>query len=117
VTLCHCPHGCCGLCAPSTARLVFFSDTDGYAAQANPTAVLGCEGKWAIHPSQVTLANIIFSPSDKEVTMAKRIMETMERPQKDGQGAVALDGRLIDIASIMQVEVMAKKAWEIAAEA
>ncbi len=49
--------------------------------------------------------------------MAKRIMETMERPQKNRQGAVALDGRLIDIASIMQVEVMAKKAWEIAAEA
>lgn len=49
--------------------------------------------------------------------MAKRIMETMERPQKNGQGAVALDGRLIDIASIMQVEVMAKKAWEIAAVA
>jgi len=92
-----------------------FSDPDGYAAQAKRSAVLGCEGKWAIHPSQTKLANDVFTPSEAEVTKAKRIIEAMEQAQKEGRGAVALDGRLIDIASIKQAEVMVRKAEEIAA--
>ena len=91
-----------------------FSDPDGYKAQGNRSAVLGCEGKWAIHPSQIDLANDLFSPSEKEVTKAKRILEAMEEAQKEGKGAVALDGRLIDIASIKQAEVLVEKAAQIA---
>ena len=49
------------------------------------------------------------------MTQARRILEAMEQAQKDGQGAVSLDGRLIDIASIKQAEVMVKKAEQIAA--
>jgi malyl-CoA/(S)-citramalyl-CoA lyase len=92
-----------------------FSDPDGYAAQGRRASVLGCEGKWAIHPSQVDMANDLFSPSEEEVTKAKRILEAMEEAQKEGRGAVALDGRLIDIASIKQAEVLIKKAEQIAA--
>ncbi len=92
-----------------------FSDPDGYKAQAMRAAVLGCEGKWAIHPSQVDLANTLYSPSEKEVDRAKRILAAMEQAQREGRGAVALDGRLIDIASIKQAEVMVKKAEQIAA--
>ena len=91
-----------------------FSDPDGYKAQASRSAVLGCEGKWAIHPSQIGLANEVFSPSEKEVAQAKRILEAMDQAQKEGKGAVALDGRLIDIASIKQAEVMVQKAEQIA---
>jgi len=91
------------------------SDSDGYIAQAKRSAVLGCEGKWAIHPSQVDLANQQFSPSEDDVTKAKRIIEAMDQAQKEGKGAVTLDGRLIDIASIKQAEVMVKKAEQIAA--
>jgi malyl-CoA/(S)-citramalyl-CoA lyase len=90
-------------------------DPEGYKAQAMRAAVLGCEGKWAIHPSQVDLANQLYSPSDAEVDKARRILEAMEQAQKEGKGAVTLDGRLIDIASIKQAEVMIKKAEEIAA--
>jgi malyl-CoA/(S)-citramalyl-CoA lyase len=92
-----------------------FSDPDGYRAQANRAATLGCEGKWAIHPSQVALANELFSPSEAEVTKARRILEAMEQAQKEGRGAVALDGRLIDIASIRQAEVLVRKAEQISA--
>ncbi len=92
-----------------------FQDPDGFVAQANRAACLGCEGKWAIHPSQIALANEVNSPSDKEVNHAKRILEAMEQAQKEGKGAVALDGRLIDIASIKQAEVMVKKAEQVAA--
>ncbi len=92
-----------------------FSDDDGFRAQANRAAVIGCEGKWAIHPRQIALANEVNSPSEAEVTKAKRIIEAMEQATRDGLGAVQLDGRLIDIASIKQAEVMVKKAEQIAA--
>ena len=92
-----------------------FKDADGYRAAAFRASTLGCEGKWAIHPSQIGLANEVFSPSDEEVTKAKRIIEAMAEATKAGQGAVTLDGRLIDIASIKQAEVMVRKAAQIAA--
>jgi malyl-CoA/(S)-citramalyl-CoA lyase len=91
-----------------------FSDPDAYKAAAKRAAALGCEGKWAIHPSQVALANEAFSPSEAEVTRARRILEAMAQAQKEGRGAVALDGRLIDIASIRQAEVLVKKAEAVA---
>jgi malyl-CoA/(S)-citramalyl-CoA lyase len=90
-----------------------FSDPDGYRAAAKRAAVLGCEGKWAIHPSQVALANEMFSPSEAEVTKARRILEAMAQAAREGRGAVALDGRLIDLASIRQAEVLVKKAEQI----
>ncbi|HYM30683.1 MAG TPA: CoA ester lyase [Candidatus Cybelea sp.] len=90
-----------------------FKDADGYVAQANRAAVLGCEGKWAIHPSQLDLANKVFSPSEAEVAQARRILLAMDEAKRDGRGAVALDGKLIDIASIRQAEVMVRKAEAI----
>ena len=92
-----------------------FKDPDGFVAQANRAACLGCEGKWAIHPSQIALANQVNTPSEAEVTKAKRIIEAMEQAVKEGKGAVALDGRLIDIASIKQAEVMVQKSEQISA--
>lgn len=90
-----------------------FSDPDGYRAQAMRASTLGCEGKWAIHPSQIDLANELYSPSEAEVTKAKRIIEAMEEAAREGRGAVSLDGRLIDIASIRQAKVMVEKAEQI----
>src|SRR6476646_9945657 len=77
-----------------------FEDAEGFRAAARRAAALGCEGKWAIHPSQVALANEVFTPSEAEVEKARRILGAMEQAAKDGKGAVALDGRLIDAASI-----------------
>jgi len=91
-----------------------FRDPDGFRAGASRAAVLGCEGKWAIHPSQVALANEMFSPSEEEVSRARRILDAMAEAQSRGAGAVALDGRMIDIASIKQAEVMVQKADAIA---
>ena len=91
-----------------------FGDPNGYIAQANRSATLGCEGKWAIHPKQIGLANTVFSPTEEEVTKAQRILDAMAEATKAGKGAVTLDGRLIDIASIKQAEVMVEKAKQIA---
>ena len=101
-------------CRPIDGPFGDFKDPDGFRAQANRAAVLGCEGKWAIHPSQIALANEVNSPSEAEVTKAKRILEAMEKAKKEGLGAVQLDGRLIDIASIKQAEVMVQKAAQVA---
>lgn len=90
-----------------------FSDPDGYRAAAKRAAVLGCEGKWAIHPSQIALANEVMSPSTKEVERARRILTAMDEAAKAGKGAVSLDGRLIDYASIRQAEVLVQKADQI----
>ncbi|XSG81982.1 MAG: HpcH/HpaI aldolase/citrate lyase family protein [Methyloligella sp. ZOD6] len=91
-----------------------FSDPEGFKAAARRAAVLGLEGKWAIHPSQIDLANEVFSPSEAEVTKARRILEAMEEAKKAGRGAVSLDGRLIDIASIRQAQALIDKAEQIA---
>ncbi|HLY57292.1 MAG TPA: CoA ester lyase [Stellaceae bacterium] len=91
-----------------------FGDPDGYRAAAMRAAVLGYEGKWAIHPSQIELANDVFTPSDAEVTRARRIVAAMEEAAKQGKGAVSLDGRLIDIASIRMAEALLSKAEAIA---
>lgn len=90
-----------------------FSDPDAFKAAARRAAVLGCEGKWAIHPSQVTLANEMMSPSAAEVTRAQRIIDAMQQAAREGKGAVSLDGRLIDYASIRQAEVMVEKSRQI----
>ncbi len=91
-----------------------FSDADGYIAAAKRAAVLGYEGKWAIHPSQIELANRVFTPSEAEVAKARRIVEAMQQAAKDGKGAVSLDGRLIDIASIRMAEALLDKAKAMA---
>lgn len=87
-----------------------FGDPDGYVSAANRAAVLGYEGKWAIHPSQIELANQVFTPSEAEVTKARRILDAMAQAAKEGKGAVSLDGRLIDIASIRMAEALLAKA-------
>jgi citrate lyase subunit beta/citryl-CoA lyase len=85
-----------------------FNDPEAYRAAAQRAAVLGYEGKWAIHPSQITLANEVMSPPEKEVTRAKRILEVLAEATKAGKGAAQLDGRMIDAASARMAENIVK---------
>lgn len=91
-----------------------FSDDEGFRAQARRSATLGMVGKWAIHPKQVALANEVFTPSEKAVTEAKEILAAMEAAKAAGQGAATYKGRLIDIASMKQAEVIVRQAEIIA---
>ncbi|MFP4003264.1 MAG: HpcH/HpaI aldolase/citrate lyase family protein, partial [Alphaproteobacteria bacterium] len=68
-----------------------YSDEEGFRTQARRTAVLGCEGKWAIHPKQVPLCNEIYTPPPHEVERAERILAAMKEAEAQGQGAAALD--------------------------
>jgi len=76
-----------------------FKDPEGYLAAARRGAALGIEGKWAIHPTQIELANQVFTPPEAEVSRAKRILEALDQAAKEGKGAAQLDGRMIDAAS------------------
>ncbi len=86
-----------------------YNDPDGFRVQANRTAILGCEGKWAIHPSQVPLANEVYTPPAAEVEKAKAILAAMAEARASGSGAATYKGVLIDAASIRQAEVIVKQ--------
>jgi citrate lyase subunit beta/citryl-CoA lyase len=78
---------------------------EAYIAAAKRGAAIGIEGKWAIHPSQIELANnVFFSTQKAEVNKAKRIIEELEKAAKEGKGAAQLDGRMIDAASARMAE-------------
>lgn len=87
-----------------------FSDDEGFRAQARRAATLGMVGKWAIHPKQVALANEVFTPSEAAVTEAREILAAMEEAKRSGAGATVYKGRLVDIASIKQAEVIVGQA-------
>lgn len=87
-----------------------FSDDEGYRAQARRSATLGMVGKWAIHPKQIAVANEVFTPSDEAVAEAEEILAAMETAKASGAGATVYKGRLVDIASIKQAEVIVKQA-------
>lgn len=91
-----------------------FADSEGFLAAARRAAAMGIEGKWAIHPSQIALANEIFTPTMDEVERARRIVAALAEAKRKGKGAVTMDGRMIDAASIRQAEALLKKAVAIA---
>ncbi|MCQ0094110.1 L-malyl-CoA/beta-methylmalyl-CoA lyase [Roseovarius sp. M141] len=92
-----------------------FSDDEGFRAQALRSATLGMVGKWAIHPKQIALCNEVFTPSEAAVTEAREILAAMETAKANGEGATVYKGRLVDIASIKQAEVIVKQSEMIAA--
>ena len=87
-----------------------FSDDDAYVAHAKRVATLGMVGKWAIHPKQVKLANEVFTPSAEAVAEAREILAAMEEAKANGLGATTYKGKLIDLASMKQAEVIVRMA-------
>jgi citrate lyase subunit beta/citryl-CoA lyase len=87
-----------------------FSDPEGYRDGARRAAALGCEGKWAIHPSQIELANEVFSPPEKEIARARQIVVELRKAESEGKGAASLEGKMIDAAS----EKMAMNVIDVA---
>ena len=90
-----------------------FADPDGYIAAARRAAALGLEGKWAIHPSQIELANEVFSPPAAEVDRARRILVALDEAAAAGKGAAAVDGKMIDAASARMAENVVRLAEAI----
>jgi citrate lyase subunit beta/citryl-CoA lyase len=91
-------------------------DPEGFMLAARRGAALGIEGKWAIHPSQVALANEVFTPPAAEVDKAKRILAALKEAAAQGKGAASLDGRMIDAASARMAGNVVNAAEAIAAK-
>jgi malyl-CoA/(S)-citramalyl-CoA lyase len=90
-----------------------FKDADGYLDAARRGAALGIEGKWAIHPSQIALANQVFTPPAAEVQRARRILDALDQAAREGKGAAQLDGRMIDAASARMAQNVVNTAEAI----
>ena len=90
-----------------------FNDPDGFMDGARRAAALGYEGKWAIHPSQIGLANEVFSPPAEEVDRAHRILAALAEAAAEGRGAAQLEGRMIDAASARMAENVVAQAAAI----
>ncbi|WP_298285936.1 CoA ester lyase [Novosphingobium sp.] len=78
-----------------------YGDPEAYRASAIRARALGFEGKWAIHPSQVAIANEIFTPSAAQIAWARDIAAKMATAADEGKGAIGLDGVLIDRAHVL----------------
>lgn len=76
-----------------------FRDDDGYLDLARRAAAWGFDGKWAIHPAQVALANRVFSPTEAEISWARRVIAALDEAGEAGLGAAQLDGVMIDAAT------------------
>jgi len=77
-----------------------YQDADGYRRAASHAALLGFDGKWAIHPSQVPIANEVFSPTEDEIAEARAVIAEYRAAEASGVGAIGRDGRLVDAAHL-----------------
>ncbi len=90
-----------------------FHDPEGFRSSAKRAVSLGFVGKWAIHPSQIPIANEIFGPSEAAVSHARRLLAALEKGAEEGRGAVTLDGKMIDTAHKRQARQILAQAEAI----
>jgi malyl-CoA/(S)-citramalyl-CoA lyase len=95
---------------PIDGVYVDFNDPDGYKAAARRSLALGFEGKWCIHPSQIALANEVYSPTAEEIAWAKQLLSAMDQAHTAGAGAIQINGQMIDMAHVRQAERVVAKA-------
>ena len=86
-----------------------FQNPDGYRRECEQASALGFDGKWAIHPSQIAIANEVFSPTPEEFAWAKRTSEAYHAAADGGTGAISLDGMLVDAAHMRHVETILER--------
>ena len=86
----------------------YFKDDAGLARSARMACALGCDGKWAIHPDQIDTINRVFTPSTEDIARAGKILATADAAGADGRGAVAVEGRMIDQATVG----LARQVWK-----
>ena len=87
-----------------------FRDVDKVREEAEFGAILGFSGKQIIHPNQVQPVQEAFTPDDEAIKYAKIIVETFESHQKDGKGAFALEGQMIDMPLLKNAQKLLERA-------
>jgi citrate lyase subunit beta-like protein len=87
-----------------------FHDLEGLRREAEQGAGFGFSGKQVIHPNQVSVVQEAFTPSEEAIAYAKRIVESFESSQKEGKGAYALDGKMIDMPLLKNAQKVLDRA-------
>jgi citrate lyase subunit beta/citryl-CoA lyase len=87
-----------------------YRDPEGYRREATWASTLGFVGKWAIHPSQIELANDVFAPTEQEIALARRMCEAYEAASQGGAGAAGSGGFLVDAAAVRIFEAVLERA-------
>ena len=87
-----------------------YRDLDGFRRACLVARALGFDGKWCIHPSQIPIANEVFAPTEQEIAWAERVVASLAAANREGRGAVAVDGTMIDAASIRMAEATLDRA-------
>jgi len=87
-----------------------FRNPDGYREEAIRSVTMGFTGKWAIHPSQIEVANEVYSPTKEEIERARRLEAAYAKAEAEGLGAVTFEGVMIDAASVRIIRNVIDKA-------
>jgi citrate lyase subunit beta / citryl-CoA lyase len=90
-----------------------FRDLDGYRLEATWASTLGAVGKWAIHPSQIAVANDVFSPTANEIARARLVVAAVRDAEASGSGAASVDGQMIDAATARIFQIVLDRAAAI----
>ena len=90
------------------------ADTVACEDQFRNAYLLGCVGAWSLHPTQIAIANRVFSPSVDDIAHARRVVAALQANGGDGTGAVMLDGKMEDDASLKQCLVLVDLADQLA---
>jgi citrate lyase subunit beta/citryl-CoA lyase len=90
-----------------------FRDLDGYRTEATWASTLGAVGKWAIHPSQIAVANEVFSPTANEIARARLVVAAVRDAEAAGSGAASVDGQMIDAATARIFQMVLDRAASI----
>ena len=87
-----------------------FRDKEGLQRAAVMACALGCNGKWAIHPDQIEVINTVFTPSLEDIALARKVLAANEDAASSGKGAIAVDGRMVDQATVRMAEQLCSQA-------
>jgi citrate lyase subunit beta/citryl-CoA lyase len=87
-----------------------FRDLDGFRRSCQTARALGYDGKWCINPAQVPVANEVFTPDEEEIGWAQRVLAANAEAAREGRGSFALDGQMIDAASLRMAHATLARA-------
>jgi citrate lyase subunit beta/citryl-CoA lyase len=85
---------------------------EDFLAEVRTTSSTGYDGKWVLHPQQIDVVNAAFSPSASQVEWASRVLTALEEGERQGRGAVALDGAMLDEAVAVRARRVLARSGE-----
>jgi malyl-CoA/(S)-citramalyl-CoA lyase len=90
-----------------------FRDPEGLRRAAVMSCALGFDGKWVIHPDQIDTVNQVFSPAAEDIERARKVLDAARQAREKGLGAVSLEGRMVDNATVRMATILWEQARKL----